>query len=186
MPVALAPVHKISLDAAVDLFISPNKLSSLKVSHFYKDPHELSLVYEDVKIDSFGTELSSWYIPNDNDKAVILCHEHGGDKSHMLKYAKFLHDGGFNVIMFDFRAHGSSSGKHFTHGFWESSDISSVIDNLNYRGINNIGILGVSSGAAISVLASSDKRIKAVVADSIYPSIEFMLRRWIGIENFEV
>ena len=185
MPAAQVP--KISLDVAVELFISPISLSNLKGSRFFKDPSELGLKYEENILGTIdGINLSSWYIPSRSDKAIVLCHEHGGDKSHMLKYAKFLNTAGFNIIMFDFRAHGSSSGEYFTHGYWECDDISAVVDNLVSRGIYNIGVLGVSSGAAISVLSSSDKRIRALVVDSIYPSIEFMLRKWIDVEGFEV
>lgn len=114
-----------------------------------------------------GTSLSAWLIPNPATRAaVIVCHGFGCNKSSMLPYAQFLASR-LNVFLLDFRGHGDSGGAWTTIGYYERWDVLAAADELQRLGFGPIGVLGVSMGAAVAVLAGAESnRIAAMVADS--------------------
>ena len=58
---------------------------------------------------------------------MVLAHGYGGNKSTMLaRSAEVLHDR-YNLVLFDFRNHGQSTGTQTTQGVLEASDLKAVI-----------------------------------------------------------
>jgi pimeloyl-ACP methyl ester carboxylesterase len=116
--------------------------------------------------------LAGWYIPAANGMGptgptVILAHGYEGNKSTMLAQAALLHDE-YNLVLFDFRNHGQSSGDQTTQGTREQNDVRAVVDWLErQKGPQRIALLGVGMGG-VSALAESiaDDRIAAVIVDS--------------------
>ena len=49
----------------------------------------------------------------------------------MLARARFLHKAGYAVLLFDFQAHGESSGKRITFGHLEGLDASAAVTFLH-------------------------------------------------------
>jgi pimeloyl-ACP methyl ester carboxylesterase len=69
---------------------------------------------------------------------------------------------GFNVVAFDSRAHGSSSGDMCTYGYFEKVDLTRVIDATAAQ---RVVLIGHSLGAAVALqTAVTDKRVRAVVS----------------------
>ena len=100
-------------------------------------------------------------------KAVILAHGFFNAKDAYLfrEIAKALavH---YDVIAFDFRGHGKSSGL-FTWTSKECADLQAVITYVKERGYESIGLMGFSLGAAISLIeAAQNLDIKTVIAVS--------------------
>src|ERR1700712_1849611 len=83
-------------------------------------PRTLELRYEDVPFFSTSDhiKLNGWYIPaKGKPRGVILfCHGRQGNRSSVLTHAQYLHDAGFAVFSFDFRASGDSGGDMSTIG----------------------------------------------------------------------
>ena len=77
-------------------------------------PDQFGLPYENVY---FKTEdkvqLKGWFIPSEaySNKTIVLMHGWGMNRADILKNTYFLHDLGFNLLYFDFRALGESGGK---------------------------------------------------------------------------
>lgn len=98
---------------------------------------------------------------------IVACHNYGGSKEGIWRYAKFLYDAGYIVVAFDFHSHGESDGKRqlcFNH----QEDMQAIIDYVNIINKDHlpVGIFGLSAGSVNGLLyASRDKNIKAVVAD---------------------
>lgn len=122
-----------------------------------------------------GTPLSGWYIPADKptDKTIVLAHGHGSNMGSMLKkYAKFLHDAGYNIVCFDFRNSGSSGGTQTTLGYDERGDLHAAIDQAVALGGKQVGVLGESMGASTAIEeAADDPRVKALVADCPFDTL---------------
>jgi pimeloyl-ACP methyl ester carboxylesterase len=100
-------------------------------------------------------------------KVVILAHGFFNTKDAYLfkEIAKALavH---YDVVAFDFRGHGNSSGL-FTWTAKECADLKVVIDHAKGCGYEAIGLMGFSLGAAISLIeASQNPDIKTVIAVS--------------------
>ncbi len=145
-------------------------------------PAQLRLTYEDVSWQSRdGVMIAGWYVPNDDtDRAVILCHGMGADKSDMLDFALALHDGGYSVLALDFRGHGASGGFTISYGPKEKWDIISGVDYLKHkhpaRSKHVFGV-GWSMGAASLVFAAAeDHRIEGIHLDAVFASAMDMAR----------
>jgi alpha-beta hydrolase superfamily lysophospholipase len=69
---------------------------------------------------------------------------------------------GLNVVAFDSRAHGDSSGDTCTYGFFEQDDLRKVLDTVP---AGPIVLVGNSLGAAVALQeAAHDPRVTAIVA----------------------
>jgi uncharacterized protein len=76
---------------------------------------------------------------------------------------------GFDVIAYDSRAHGESSGAACTYGFYEKQDLHRVVDTV---GSGPIVLMGTSLGAAVALQeAAEDARVSAVVAAETFSDL---------------
>ena len=91
----------------------------------------------------------------------------------MLERARFLSHAGYSVLLFDFQAHGESTGQHITFGSLESKDAQAAVQFLRENAPNaKIAAIGVSMGGAASILASPPLDVDAMVLEMVYPTIE--------------
>ncbi len=131
-------------------------------------PDEYGLQFEPVEFKATdGLTLRGVWIPTQNsDKAVIILHGHRGSYDFDLYRAPSLHEAGFNVLLFDFRAHGRSEGKRMTFGYEERRDMLGAVNFLLGRGICHIGLLGFSYGGIVSMLFAPEyPGVEAVISD---------------------
>lgn len=120
--------------------------------------------------------LSGWYLPHTSPRdLLIICHGYAMSRHELLDLAQALRARGHAVLLFDFRAHGSSGGQRSTIGFREAGDISAAIDWTETRPELDdlpIGVAGISMGGAASLLAAArEPRIAAVAADSSFAAL---------------
>jgi len=142
------------------------------------NPSHFGLDFKDV---SFCTRkcqdiilLRGWYIPSENsNRCIIAVHGWGANRAHreveMLKLAKELVSKGYNILTFDLRAHGESEGNKVSFGYYETYDVLGAYDFVvKKKNIppQNVGLIGFSYGAMISILAAASERISGVIADS--------------------
>lgn len=142
-----------------------------------KNPRDLGFEFEVV---SFGTidqvTLNGWFIPGKLNKAVILVHGFEANRVKMLKYCAFLNEAGYNILLFDLRYFGESSGKFCSMGYYEKNDIKASVSFLKNRGINDIGIIAESMGAVAVVFALEDQlNIRCAVLDSGFSDLKKVL-----------
>jgi len=133
-----------------------------------------------------GIKLGGWWIPASSPRGtVIMCPGQNGSMDKDLPQALPLHRAGFNVLMFDFRAHGKSEGKQVTLGLLEQNDLLGAVDYLaNERGISRVGVLGFSMGAGVALLvAAQDTRMAAVVVDGAFPQMSTLLINRLRIQK---
>jgi fermentation-respiration switch protein FrsA (DUF1100 family) len=140
------------------------------------DPAELGLEYEPVVFPSRdGLHLGGWFVPAASPQrgTVIFCHGHNGSLDPDLKYVPAFRRHGFSVLQFDFRAHGRSEGSRVSMGTLERLDLLGAIDYLRARGIERVGVLGFSMGAAVAIYtAARCPAIAALASDGGFPSLQ--------------
>ncbi|HEV8669473.1 MAG TPA: alpha/beta fold hydrolase [Candidatus Limnocylindria bacterium] len=127
-----------------------------------------------------NVELAAWTIHTVHGApAVVLVHGFKTSREEMLPWARFLHDGGFNVLLLDTRGCGRSGGSIVGLGATEPRDISLAVDAARDQfGTTRVAVLGISLGAGAAILAAADDpRISAVVADSAWTDQDFQLSR---------
>jgi pimeloyl-ACP methyl ester carboxylesterase len=133
-------------------------------------PGEYGLQYEAVEFKATdGIRLRGVWIPSaasDSDKVVVILHGHGSSYDFDIYRAPALLEAGFNVLLFDFRAHGRSEGKHITFGYEERRDMRGAIEFLHGRGMHHIGLLGFSYGGIVSMVFTPEcPDLEAVISD---------------------
>ena len=123
---------------------------------------------------SSGATIRGWYICGKQGAgAVILMHGVRSNRISMLNRARFLSAAGFSVLLFDFQAHGESTGDHITFGYLESKDAQAAVEFMRARAPGErIGVIGVSMGGAATVLASPPLDVNAMVLEMVYPSLD--------------
>jgi fermentation-respiration switch protein FrsA (DUF1100 family) len=171
------------------LLIRPRlkRLSQLKSPHLRHLIRRRKIDFEDITISSFdGTRLYGWWMATSADApTIIVLHGVKKNRTDVLRAGLVLRQSGFNILIFDGRAHGSSEGRYVTYGFFERRDVETAIEWLvSEKKINRnrIGLAGESMGAAIALqVAAHNDWIRAVWADSPFASLrrvsEEFLRR---------
>ena len=146
-------------------------------------PAQFGLPSESVRFEATdGMRLEGWKIPADPARPwVILCHGVGSNRSDLLEIAQGLHGAGFNVFLFDFRAHGISRGVVTSFGWLEQRDLEGALAFLGRQPeipARPYGIFGISMGGSVALMvASRDERLGAVAVDSPYTDLEETLGR---------
>jgi uncharacterized protein len=131
-------------------------------------PQEYGLEYESIEFScSDSLTLRGVWIPAaGSNKAVIILHGHGTSHDFDVYRAPDLHEAGFNLLLYDFRAHGRSDGKRMTFGYEEQRDVLGAIEFLHQRGMEHIGLLGFSYGGMISmILGAKYPGVEAIISD---------------------
>lgn len=131
-------------------------------------PDEFGLEYEEVNFRAAdGAALNGVWIPAPgSDRAIVILHGRYNSRDLDIHRAPHFHRAGFNVFLFDFRAHGRSAGRLSTFGYLERQDVLGAVEFLKSRGMKRIGLLGFSFGGIASMLAAPlCEDINAVVTD---------------------
>ena len=133
---------------------------------------------QNVKVVSFpsqsGSQLSGWLFETKEEKGgVLLLHGVKSNRLQMLNRAKFLQEAGYTVLIFDFQAHGKSSGDQITFGYLESMDANAAYEYLaDSVSTPNIGVIGVSLGGASVLLGEVKSKANVMILESVYPTIK--------------
>jgi dipeptidyl aminopeptidase/acylaminoacyl peptidase len=130
--------------------------------------------------------IRGWYVSSREGALIVLVHGYGAARTQLLTEARALKAAGYGVVLFDLRGHGESGGEGTTWGVREQLDLEGILDFVATRpeiDRNRIGALGFSIGAmVVAQVAARDPRIRAVVLEGGYTSLEDMARhdenRW--------
>jgi pimeloyl-ACP methyl ester carboxylesterase len=113
-----------------------------------------------------------WFFPGlKTAPTIVLCPAYESSRGELLTLASALQDQQYNVLVFDFSAHGSSGGRS-TLGLQEVGELRAAMNAVANRGdvdVNRFGLWGVNMGAYVALAeATSDSRVRAVAAESPY------------------
>jgi pimeloyl-ACP methyl ester carboxylesterase len=147
-----------------------------------RTPADAGLVYREVGFESTdGVPLRAWWVSEGNpDRAVVLVHGWGGDKSNqqVIETASFYAGEGYGVLMLDLRGNGESGGERRTLGYREVSDVHGALAWLGEQGYEpgEVVLHGWSVGGATVVLAAPGTGVAAVVEEAGYADLPLLLR----------
>ncbi|MDQ1557951.1 MAG: hypothetical protein QOD32_1011 [Pyrinomonadaceae bacterium] len=146
-----------------------------------------------------GNTLSGWYLParsgggDAQQRRVTFVLTHGLFRSRyeMLERGLALWREGYGVLLYDLRRHGASAAEFSTIGYDERHDVAAAFAFVRAREPQNrVVLMGVSMGAAATLLAASeisDGQLLGVVAESSFLSFSDTVRhhvRLIGLPTF--
>jgi fermentation-respiration switch protein FrsA (DUF1100 family) len=120
-----------------------------------------------------GATLRGWFIAGPpGGGTVVLMHGVQSNRLSMLPRARLLRAAGYSVLLFDFQAHGESTGDRITFGHSESLDVRAAIAFARRRlPAERVGVIGASLGGAAALLGPGPLPVDAVVVESVYPEI---------------
>src|SRR5437588_2644636 len=126
-----------------------------------------------------------WFFPGFRGApTIILCHGYESSKGELLTLVSALQDHQYNVFVFDFAGHGANAGVT-TLGYREAEELRKAVDTLAARDDLDparFGLWGYNLGAYAALReAEGDKRIRALILDSVYDEPEQMVK--VGVER---
>lgn len=160
-------------------------------SEFTFTPFELDADHVPVRFAAAdGVELSGWLLRRPETRRVVIAmHGYRGEMSQVLGISTLLWREGWNVLLFDFRGRGRSETAPISMGLWEVADLDAALALVEAEiGEPEVALFGFSMGAVVALLGGGDPRVRAIVADSAFPSQRAVLehvarsdtRRWLG------
>jgi len=144
-------------------------------------PADMNIEYEDAYIQTDdAVTIHAWYVPADSPggRAVLFCHGNAGNISHRLETIDFLHHLNLNVLIFDYRGYGMSTGEPSEEGVY--SDARACYEWLkNEKGFkaDDVIVFGRSLGGAVAIDLVSKLPCRALVVESSFTSAADMARK---------
>jgi pimeloyl-ACP methyl ester carboxylesterase len=162
--------------------VKPQRTSSeISMASFPGKPDEVEFTVTGMK----AGDRKGWFFPGlRGAPTIVLCHGYESSRGELLTLVSALQDHQYNVFVFDFAAHGSNAGVT-TFGYRESDEVRAAVDTLARRNDvdpTRFGLWGYNLGAYAALReAQRDKRVRALVLDSVYDFPAQMVR--IGVEK---
>ncbi len=123
---------------------------------------------------SGGKNIKGWLIQSPESQGVVIpMHGLREDRRAMVSRAEFLHQNGYNVLLFDFQAHGESDGEYITFGYNESEDARAAVHFAREKYPSQpVAVIGRSLGGAACLIGDTPIDAEALILESVYPTIE--------------
>ncbi len=144
-------------------------------------PAQAGLRHEELAFEtSDGKRLHGWWIPATRPPAaahVLFFHGNGGNISHRVAHARTLATAGLDVLLFDYRGYGRSTGSPDVQG--TSRDARAAREALLARpGVDSAAVvyLGESLGGAVAAELAVEHPPGALVLQSTFTSLRAMAR----------
>ena len=126
---------------------------------------------EDFAVQNAGVTVRGWRFRSSGPRrgTVIYLHGSADNRTSGLFAAEHYTPRGYDVVVYDSRAHGESDGEACTYGYYEKEDLRRVIDAV---APGPVALIGVSLGGAVALQAAAiDPRITTVVAISTFSDL---------------
>jgi pimeloyl-ACP methyl ester carboxylesterase len=131
-------------------------------------------------VDGLG-DREGWFFPGlRGAPTIVLCHGYQSSRGELLTLVSALQDHQYNAFVFDFAGHGKSPGVT-TFGYREAAELRAAIDALAAQRSDvdsqRFGVWGYNLGAYAALSeAQNDKRVRALVLDSVYDRPDQMVK----------
>ncbi len=127
-----------------------------------------------------GSSREGWFFPGlRGAPTVVVCHGYLSQRADVLTLVTALQDHQFNVFLFDFTGHGTSSGVT-TLGYKETGELLAAVQALSTRDDvdpKHFGLWGVDMGGYTALeAAAADRRITALAVDDAYSDPRDLVR----------
>jgi fermentation-respiration switch protein FrsA (DUF1100 family) len=152
---------------------------------YYPDPHwmatpdHLGLAAEEVYLaPEPGVQLHAWFFPHRDPLATLLfCHGNAGNISHRLENVHYLLQTGFQVLLFDYRGYGHSTGKPSEEGLYRDAEEAwtHLAGRPDTAGAPRV-IFGRSLGGAVAIELATRVAADALIVESTFLSIRTLAR----------
>lgn len=137
-------------------------------------PSQIGLPYEDIQLKtSDGISLHGWYIPAPQPRGTVLfLHGNAGNISHRLDSVRMFHRLGYNMLIFDYRGYGNSSGAPTEQGTYRDAEAAwRYLTEQRHTSSCHIVLFGESLGGAVAAWLAARQKPAALVIASGFTSV---------------
>lgn len=175
-PTSSSHERNISDSDNIDVFtedqkiIEKNKQKEMAIGNdFMKNTKPMNIIAND------SIRLKAQYLTHENNHMwTILIHGYKSDNTNMMSYGAKYYEQGYNVLLPNNRAHGTSEGDYIGMGWLDKDDIACWVDWIVSRDSQAQIILhGVSMGGATVMMTAGDNldHVIGYVEDCGYTSV---------------
>lgn len=175
--VAIAVAH------VVAAYMLAHRMTRIRRLRVTGSPADVHMDFEDVTFASAdGPALRGWYLESpDAHGSVVIVHGDGTTRSDpavgLLELQRDYARSGLNVLAFDLRGRGESSGQRNQLGAGELDDVLGAVRYAQHRSEAPVVLHGFGTGASLALSAASrTDQVAAVVADSPAASMRAYVR----------
>lgn len=159
---------------ALFMFLRQSKYLYFPAREVGLTPATARLPYEDVMLKTVdGETVHGWFVPAPDSRATILfCHGNAGNIANRLDALWRFHELGLDVLIFDYRGYGRSTGKPSEEGTYRDADAAWTW-LTTVRGIpqGRIVVFGESLGGAVAAWVAEQKRPGGAILESTFTSV---------------
>ncbi|MCG8555387.1 MAG: alpha/beta hydrolase [Proteobacteria bacterium] len=143
-------------------------------------PAHVGLRYDEVQLRSRdGERLGAWYVHSRRPSelagrpppmgVVVFCHGNAGNISHRLETLALLADLGLDVLIFDYRGYGTSTGVPSEAGLYADAE-AAYHHVLQVPGLDpgRVILMGRSLGGAVAIWVASEHPVAGLVVESTF------------------
>jgi fermentation-respiration switch protein FrsA (DUF1100 family) len=145
-----------------------------------RTPADAGLEFRDIELTTEdGERLHGWWVPASAPSAghVLFCHGNAGNIGDRVAHAALLATAGFDVLLFDYRGYGRSSGRPTEHGTyrdaraaWRATREQPGVD------MSRVIYLGESLGGAVALDLALELPPAGLVLQSTFSSVRDLAR----------
>ncbi len=120
-----------------------------------------------------GIRLAAWWIPSESPRGTLLfCHGNAGNISDRLDSIRIFHRLALNVLIFDYRGYGNSSGRPSEQGIYKDVEAAwNYLQNIRRIDPQKIVVFGRSFGGAIAAWVTQDHPPGALILEGAFTSL---------------
>ena len=140
-------------------------------------PADIGLGYESLKLNTQdGMELDGWFIPaSQTGPTLLFFHGNAGNISHRLDSIRIFHDLDLDVLIFDYRGYGRSTGKPSEQGVYRDAETAwRYLTEARKINPDRIILFGRSLGSAVAAWLATRTQAGAVILESPFTSVPDM------------
>jgi uncharacterized protein len=157
-----------------------NSLLYVPARAIEQTPAAAGLVFHDVTIATEdGERLHGWWIPAEGSPAahVLLCHGNAGNVGDRVVHAALLTAAGLDVLLFDYRGYGRSSGRPSEPGTYRDARAARRA-LLEQPGVDpsRLLYLGESLGGAVALVLALEAPPAGLILQSTFTSVRDLAR----------
>lgn len=144
-------------------------------------PADFGLQYRELQFDTAdGERLFGWWITTEHTHPsghILLCHGNGGNVGDRLIDADLLCRAGFNLLLFDYRGYGRSTGRPDEEGTYrDAATARDALLNQPECDPARVVYVGESLGGAVALALAVQSPPRGLVLQSTFTSLRAVAR----------
>lgn len=145
-------------------------------------PRQAGLAFEELTIETEdGERLHGWWVPAQQKRSaghILFFHGNAGNIGDRVAHARLLAEAGFDLLLFDYRGYGRSTGKPSERGTYvDARAARRAMVARDHGDPAGVIYLGESLGAAVATELALSLPPRALILQSGFTSLRDVARR---------